>query len=182
MSRQIQYELLAMALSYPSYELLAAIKDGEFDRVFACQAPVPSSLEEMEIEYCRMFVGPGHVEAPPYESVYRGNDINLQKGCVMGPPVAEVKKIYAESGLQLADGFADMPDHIAVETWFLAYLEAMTAVDPEGQYAETKKRFLTQHIGQWITPFYQAVQQHGKHSWYKYTVDMLHNIIQEEMN
>jgi TorA maturation chaperone TorD len=94
MSRQIQYELLAMALSYPSYELLAAIKDGEFDRVFACQAPVPSSLEEMEIEYCRMFVGPGHVEAPPYESVYRGNDINLQKGCVIGQQFKGVGNKY----------------------------------------------------------------------------------------
>ncbi len=182
MSRQIQYELLALALSYPNSELYTAIKDGEFDRVFARPAPVPSSLEEMETEYCRMFVGPGHVEAPPYESVYRGSDINLQKGCVMGPPVAEVIKAYTESGLQLADAFSDLPDHVAVETWFLAFLEAMAAVDPQGKYAENKQQFLSRHIGQWITPFSQAVQRHGKHSWYKYAVDMLHNTIQADMS
>ncbi|NLB88040.1 MAG: molecular chaperone TorD family protein, partial [Syntrophomonadaceae bacterium] len=68
------YELLSIALSYPQAELLKLIRDGVFDETFGKKAPVPADLEELEVEYCRLFVGPGHVDVPPYESVY--NDDN----------------------------------------------------------------------------------------------------------
>ncbi|MFY9141159.1 MAG: molecular chaperone TorD family protein, partial [Thermacetogeniaceae bacterium] len=123
MSKHQRFELLAKALFYPTQELMDAIKEGLYSEEFG-EAPVPSNLEELEVEYCRLFVGPGRVEVPPYESVYHGHDSTMQQGLVMGPVTLEVKELYYEAGLQLAADFSDMPDHIAVETLFLAYLEA----------------------------------------------------------
>lgn len=180
--RKQQYELLALALSYPNTDLLEAIQEGDYDQAFGLNAPVPASLEELEVEYCRMFVGPGHVEVPPYESVYQGHEHNMQKETVMGEAAIEVQKMYAQAGLQLAANFSDMPDHIAVETWFLAYLEAMAATEPQGDYLEYKKQFLNQHIGQWVAPFVEGIQQRGRHPWYEFAAKLLLETVNRELS
>ncbi|HWQ74124.1 MAG TPA: molecular chaperone TorD family protein [Syntrophomonas sp.] len=182
MLKQQQYELLALALSYPNPDLLKAIQAGDFEQAFGQNAPIPASLEELEVEYCRMFVGPGHIEVPPYESVYRGHDHNMQKGTIMGPATVDVREMYARSGLQLAANFTDMPDHIAVETWFLAYLEAMASTDPQGNYIEYKKQFLDQHLGQWVEPFVEGIQRRGRHPWYEFAANLLYETIQSELS
>lgn len=182
MLKQQQYELLALALSYPNPDLMEAIQAGHYDRAFGINAPVPKSLEELEVEYCRMFVGPGHVEVPPYESVYRGHDHNMQKGTVMGEAAVDVQKMYAQAGLQLTADFSDMPDHIAVETWFLAYLEAMAATDPLGDYLEYKKQFLGRHLGLWVASFNEGIQQRGRHPWYGFAANLLFETINKELS
>jgi TorA maturation chaperone TorD len=181
MSNQNRYELLALALSYPHPELVNAIEQGQYDKEFGQTAPFPVNLEELEVEYCRLFVGPGHVEVPPYESVYREHDIKMQQGLVMGPPTAAVSKLYREAGLQLAQGFHDMPDHIAAETWFLAYLEAMAAHSADGQdFLQQKRQFMDQHLGQWAGAFAEAVRKASRHAWYIYISKLLAETIAAE--
>lgn len=180
MSKQNRFELLALALSYPNPELVDAIEQGKYDNEFGKTAPHPVNLEELEVEYCRLFVGPGHVEVPPYESVYREHDIKMQKGLVMGPPAVEVNKLYQEAGLQLAQGFHDMPDHIAAETWFLAYLEAMTKNTEEQDCLQHKQQFIDQHLGQWVVTFAEAVQKASHHAWYIYISQLLAETIEAE--
>lgn len=180
MLRQHRYELLALALSYPNQELLSAIEQGLYDEAFKKTAPIPSDLDELEVEYCRLFVGPGHVEVPPYESVYRSHEISMQKGTVLGPAAVEVSQSYLEAGLQLASDFGDMPDHIAVETWFLAYLEAMAAANPEGDFLQYKQQFIEKHLGQWVITFAQEVRKASRHPWYSFTGDLLMEMFQTE--
>ncbi len=146
MSKQQQYALLAKALFYPTTELIDAVEKGLYSEEFGA-VPLPGSLEDLEVEYCRLFVGPGHVEVPPYESVYHGHDSTMQQGLVMGPVTMEVKELYYEAGLQLAAEFSDMPDHIAVETLFLAYLEAQLELSADENLLRQKHLFLKNHIG-----------------------------------
>lgn len=180
MSQQQRYELLALALSYPHPDLMTAIREGSYDKEFGKTAPLPASLEELEIEYCRLFVGPGHVEVPPYESVYRGHDIKMQEGLVMGQVSEKVEKFYHQTGLQLAPEFHDMPDHIAVETWFLAYLEAMAKDNSEGDYWLKKQQFVEEHLRQWTIPFTEAVKRVSRHPWYIYACQLLAETIAAE--
>lgn len=180
MSKQQQYELLALAFSYPQEELISAIRTGVYDKLLASSAPIPIRLEDLEVEYCRLFVGPGHVEVPPYESVYRQHDINMQAGLVMGESALEVKAKYQQAGLQITDDFHDMPDHIAVEILFLAYLEAMAGMYPEAGYQEDKQRFIHEHLGRWVEPFAREVMEHSRHPWYTFASYLLIDIIQSE--
>lgn len=182
MSKPYRYELLALALSYPHPELIDAIEQGRYDKEFGKSAPLPANLEELEVEYCRLFVGPGHVEVPPYESVYREHDIKMQKGLVMGPAAVEVNKLYQQAGLQLAQGFHDMPDHIAAETWFLAYLEASAQNEQEQDFFEQKRQFINEHLGQWAAAFAEAVIKVTRHPWYLYASQLLAEAIEAEKN
>jgi TorA maturation chaperone TorD len=181
MTMKRRYELLAMALSYPAPDLMLAVEKGYFDEVFGKSVPIPASLEELEVEYCRLFVGPGHVDVPPYESVYRGQDIAMQSGLVMGQAALDVKKDYYQAGLQLADTFTDMPDHVAVEVLFLAYLEAMAETTPGGNFLAQKRRFIKDHLGQWVSPFAEAVQQKSRLPWYAFASGLLKETVQTEL-
>ncbi len=176
------YDLLSLAFSYPGERLLKVIKAGIFDEVFGKNAPIPNDLEELEVEYCRLFVGPGLVEVPPYESVYRNPELNMQKGLVMNNIVFEIEKKYKKAGLKINQEFTDMPDHIAVETLFIAYLEAMDQTHPEGDFMQQKKQFLQNHLGSWGLLFANEVIKKGYHPWYIYIAEILAETLRADID
>lgn len=175
------YELLSLAFSYPGENLFVAIKEGAFGDVFGKTAPIPETIEELEVEYCRLFVGPGVVEVPPYESIYRATELEIQKGLVMGDVAFEVQNKYKKAGLAIKKDFTDMPDHIAVEILFVAYLEAMESSNPGQNYLEHKDQFMKEHLGVWVPNFIDAIKRKGHHPWYIYVAGLLEDTIMTEL-
>jgi len=134
------------------------------------------TLRLLKVEYNRLFVGPGHVLAPPYESVYKTRDKDNQLGIVMGEDTIAVRKLYRQAGLEIADSFKDLPDHIAVELYFMSYLcnlEFLSADEEEESQAEIlkikelQKEFLIDHLGTWIADFSQAVDKETSSEFYR---------------
>jgi DMSO reductase family type II enzyme chaperone len=121
-------------------------------------------LQALEIEYNRLFVGPGRPEAAPYESVYRD-----PHGQVMGPATRDVVRHYREAGLAPASDHHDLPDHVAMELSFMAYLalEESTAQGEEAQiWLEKEQTFLQEHLGTWLPLFCQRVTAASRHPFY----------------
>jgi len=107
--RELIEELAASAKSiYPS---LASV--GEKLKEIVPQV----ELQPLQVEYARLFVGPFHVEAPPYGSVYLETN-----GRLMGESTIAVKKFYQKYGLELDQDFSELPDHISAELEFVYYL------------------------------------------------------------
>src|SRR3990172_1400940 len=71
--------------------------------------------QELMAEYCRLFVGPGKLRCPPFESVYRDG------GTVMGSSTYGVLQCYQEGRFQPA-GPREPPDHMASELQFMSHL------------------------------------------------------------
>ncbi|HZK43754.1 MAG TPA: molecular chaperone TorD family protein [Syntrophomonadaceae bacterium] len=178
---QERYELLSLALSYPSQELMDLIEKRTFDKVFNEVAPFTGSLEDLEVEYCRLFVGPAHVEVPPYESVYRGHGNSMQKGNVKGSASIQVAEVYRKAGLTLNQEFTDLPDHIAVETLFIAYLESMKVVSPDEGFDEIQNQFVKNHLVQWAPVFADDVIKKTRNPWYSYIASLLTDIVIEQL-
>ncbi|MBI4590926.1 MAG: molecular chaperone TorD family protein [Candidatus Rokubacteria bacterium] len=118
-------------------------------------------LEELKGDYHRLFVGPYHLEAPPYESCYRGRG-----GAVMGEAAVEVLQSYGEAGLALHPDVRNPPDHIALELHFLGLLAREEAAlwrrkSPErlGSCLRRQQSFLSDHLALWIAPFSERVQE-----------------------
>lgn len=172
-----EYELLALAFSYPDQQLLETIHSGIFDRYFTAEVPQPGCLEDLEVEYCRLFVGPGHVEVPPYESVYRHNSHPLQQGCVMGSACVDVRRLYQEAGLMLNPGFSEMEDHIAVETIFMAYLLEQGEQEPQSPYRKQATHFLQDHLQEWAPVFAAQVEARTRHPWYAFVARELGQLV-----
>lgn len=113
---------------------------------------------ELRDDYQRLFVGPYHLEAPPYESCYRG------ARTVMGAAAAEVRRSYEEAGLALNPDLRELPDHIALELGFLGLLARdEAALRRAGRTAELgaclqrQECFLADHLTRWIAPFSERV-------------------------
>ena len=122
------------------------------------------ALRTLEIEYNRLFVGPGRPQASPYESVYRD-----PRGLVMGPAAQDVGRRYAEAGLALAPDHHDLPDHVATELGFVAYL-ALQEAEAQGQDAtawlDRERAFLRDHLTVWLPRFCRRVREASRHPFY----------------
>lgn len=127
-----------------------------------------TSIEYQLIEYSRLFLGPFNLVAPPYGSVW------LDKNkTVMGDSTSSVAAFYQTNGLQLANDFHELPDHIAVELEFLSYLcfkqrEARVTEDTAGveRYAQAHQVFLSTFLLSWLTPFCEAIINDGEAPFY----------------
>ena len=111
-------------------------------------------LEETNIEYTRLFEGPGQHPAPPFASFYLGD------GTVMGAPAVAVRQEYIKWNLApiLIGKIPD--DHIALELTFMSYLanEAYLALSKNNNsllyvLLKTQEEFLNKHLISWALQF-----------------------------
>ncbi|MBI5710863.1 MAG: molecular chaperone TorD family protein [Candidatus Eisenbacteria bacterium] len=114
--------------------------------------------EEARREHLRLFVGPYHVPAPPYESVYRS-----PQRLVMQEPAHAVRRAYAEAGVAV-ERLGEIPDdHLACELEFAGLLLAHAAVSggpgaPDGRDAMERHRlFLTEHLLAWTPDLHRDI-------------------------
>jgi TorA maturation chaperone TorD len=140
-------------------------------------------------EYTRLFIGPGHLPAPPYESVHRQDVPELERGLVMGRSTVDARRQYAEAGLQLSPDFTDLPDHIAVELEFMYFLctkeaEAWQVQDGEAalQRRAAEHAFLSEHLSKWVPTFCQAVTQAAQEEFYRGLVCLTQVWVEGECN
>lgn len=166
------YELLALGFSPPSEELMEVIKEGETLSPWPGQEQVRTlrtfNREELIPEYHRLFVGPGSLPAPPYESVYR------EGWTVMGETTVDVIRQYAEAGYTLAASFIDLPDHVVAELGFMSLLceeeaQAWRADKEEDALAllRREERFLSDHLAVWLPPFCDRVAVAAEREFYR---------------
>ena len=140
-------------------------------------------FRNLEHEYNRLFVGPGHVACPPYESVYLGDGHGGEKGLVLGPSSVDVRTAYREAGLGLDKGFTDLPDHIAVELEFMKYLcdrESDESVKGEPAWGSRQAKFIRSHLGRWTPPFADSVTKNTTSPFYLTAARLLTEFVAEE--
>ena len=133
------------------------------------EAFAAAPLEELLVDYTRLFLGPVDTRAKPYGSVWLDDDAPL-----MGDSTMAVLQHYEDGGFEVDEGFRDLPDHVAVELEFLYVLlfreaEAQLRHDTETLAGLTRMRlrFLAEHLGQWVEPFAAAVAAGAETPYYR---------------
>ncbi|MBI2894006.1 MAG: molecular chaperone TorD family protein [Deltaproteobacteria bacterium] len=152
-------ELLRVLAEADSLELLAQHFGRELgDGLRAMRAGLAGGEEAREAirrDYVALFVGPRKKLAPPWESVYRSPG-----RLVMQEPEREVVRAFAEQRVGF-EGMGQKPaDHIALELQFVALLLERSAHKRAARAA--LRRFLDQHILQWVPAFAADVRKHAK--------------------
>ncbi len=146
------------ALGQIAVELLRALEIPQGEQ------QAEQALRDLEIEYNRLFVGPGHPQNPPYESVQRH-----PRGMVIEAVVQDVARQYAQAGLGMAADYYDLPDHVATELGFMAYLamqEAEANNDEKEMWVERERAFLRDHLGVWLPRFCRQIWETSRHPFY----------------
>ncbi len=159
--------LLCAETAVSAFALLSEEKGDVLDRVgpflegLRAKANDPAFLEEAKTEYMHLFVGPDKLVAPPWESVYRGEDAMLFQAVTL-----EVREIYRGFGL-LPEGYPHVADDsLALELAFMSKLAERAAEDLRNgdetglcRLLESSQEFLEKHLLRWIPKFLERMQK-----------------------
>lgn len=165
-ARSHLYALLATIFrGEPKAELLRRLRDPALSRSLA-EAGIDLGdefdgraeaelIEDLAVEYARLFLGPGpHIA--PYASVYLG----AEGAGLWGPATVWVKRFIRDAGFEYSDGYRDLPDHISVELEFMGEMTAREASALENRDPDEAKRireieteFLADHLAIWAPLF-----------------------------
>ncbi len=141
-------EELAGALDYPIADALA-----DYRRAIAA-APADDGLLAL---YSRLFLVPGvahpHINAATYLD-----------GTPHGGTLRQLVECYRACGLEKDDSLADLPDHVATQLEFTAWLFAAAAARAAGdRHAPATpldaKDFIVGFVARWAPPFRQDLEQ-----------------------
>jgi TorA maturation chaperone TorD len=125
----------------------------------------PDAIERLNNEFTALFVGPGKVEADPWESFYLSRDNTLFQSITL-----EVRKAYVAQGFipQRYPNVAD--DHVALELDFMTRLAERLASAFEthdsratADYRFASESFIREHLINWVPAFANALRK-AKHA------------------
>lgn len=178
------YNLLRqLFLKEPSKEVLLALSDvspGEDEEIDAGLKLMASSvkknkdrldawLEELAIEYARLFIGPQNPPAVPYASFYLSESRSL-----MSDETIDVRKRYLEAGMAVRELYSIPDDHAGIEFEFIYYLtKRIIELFEKGQREEstrlyeTRSDFIKGHMSKWIPLFANKINESTTEDFYK---------------
>lgn len=149
------------------------------------ETPRAKLVEDLALEYTRLFIGPGsHIS--PNESMHvdaRFGEANE----LWGERTVAVKKFMEGAGVAVRDDFPGMPDHITAEFEFMQRLlekEAEAWADGADELAgnilKIENRFYEEHLSQWVCRFCERVGEAAEHAFYKQFADVTRGFIRFE--
>jgi putative dimethyl sulfoxide reductase chaperone len=146
------------------------------------EAFAAQDLQELLVDYTRLFLGPMQALATPYGSAWSGRELAQAED-----PTAAVREIYVQGGFDIGEDFADLPDHVAVELEFLYLLlftqhEATRSGDAEelATIQLLQRKFLHEHLGVWVGTFAAAVKAHAETAFYRELANLTERFVQME--
>ena len=164
LSREIDQQLLD-ELRTPAF---AAAMTGLGIRLDELTHGDDSILEQLAIEFTRLFLGPGkHVS--PHESVQIG-----QNGILNDATTVQVSRFIEVAGYQFKTDSKRYPDHICSEFEFMEALiskQAEALVNDDLEEAETSQmlqdEFIQRHLVRWVPQFCDEIEQSATLPLYK---------------
>lgn len=125
-------------------------------------------IERLREEYTRLFIGPG-----PHVSLYASAHYP-DEGQLWGDSTMRVKRFIEATGLSFNDNWDSIPDHIAIELELMRKLcereaEAWLAsnISDACLAVNLEKRFLEDHLSEWIPRFLEKVLAAEPNSFYR---------------
>lgn len=107
-------------------------------------------------EFQRLFIGPGPLAAPPWESYYRSKD-NL----LFDEWTYQIRELFHQFGLQSEKEHKEPDDHLLLELEFMIYLADLFAqeTDPDrfANLLDSQIHMLENHFIKWIPYFCERV-------------------------
>lgn len=156
--------LVSCLFTYPDQPPAPAPIPGEPEAEMLLEAMRSLAPVRLQNEYVRLFINAlPEVPCAPYGSVYL-------EGSVMGESTVRVGEIYRKYGLETTE----LPDHIAVESEFLAWLHGEAAKD---EAAREDYRYLLDHLKEWTSLFFARVEQHDQLGCYRQSARLARDLL-----
>jgi len=156
--------------------------EGEIEilKGFLTQSPPQILLRDFKEEHHRLFSDTGKERISLVESFYKpwtqdphcSLPFAKEKGFLMGDSAIHLSTLFQHCGLEVAEPFKGMPDHILIELEFLSYLYR-EAGDRE------IKRFIEDHLD-WVPFLKESFEKAHAHPFYISLIEVLDLFISRE--
>lgn len=142
----------------------------------ADEEELPTWVTKEREEFQRLFIGPGPLQAPPWESVYTSKEANLFDRATL-----EVRAIYLEQGYQFSRYQHEPDDHLALELEFMAkMIEQWLQLEDEEERSislHVQHDFLKQHLINWVPLFAQRIEKLSNSRFYQGLAHLLQQFL-----
>jgi TorA maturation chaperone TorD len=137
---------------------------------------------DIHIEYTRLFVGPHHLPAPPYESVYRSPE-----RLMMQDETIDVRSIYAKNGFRVARINQEPDDTIGIELEFMCAMSKASAdalvANNRAKLADlisTQRQFCDNHLSKWVPDFCKDIIDNSTCEFWKSVAAFTRSFLEED--
>ena len=128
-----------------------------------------ADFHSLKRDYARLFVGPTRLQAPPWESVYRGEEHLLFE-----EETLQVRAMYRQFGFAVPSTFVQPDDHFGLEMLFVAHLCRLGTHALQDEQAlrldsirQALTAFFADHICQWSDQFLSDVRTKAATPYYQ---------------
>lgn len=136
-------------------------------------------IEELALEYARLFIGPKNPPAVPYASFYLS-----ESHLLMTDETIDIRKRYLDAGMAVKELYSIPDDHVGIELEFIYYLTQkiieLFEQDQRGDASrlfELRSDFLSDHMALWLPFFADKVIGFAAEDFYKGAAHILRGII-----
>lgn len=144
-----------------------------------------AALEELAVEYARLFVGPGpHILL--HESAHVGGP-DGERPDLLGPRGTALRGLYISEGLSLCECSGLFPEHLGVELEYMRWLcsreaDCWRCNDRAGadQTRERQQSFLEEHLCSWLPSLLPRVDEASSLPFYPRLIALAENFITGE--
>jgi TorA maturation chaperone TorD len=167
---------------YSFFERYIQSREGtkELLKGFLTKGNVENLLEDLKVEYDRLFSGLSEESISLVESFYKPWTLDArcplpfasERGLLMGDSAVHLLAIYQQCGLEVSEEFKSCPDHIVMELEFLSYLYER-ATDGE------VKMFIEDHLD-WIPLLKENFERLQAHPFYLSALEVLDFFLNRE--
>lgn len=141
--------------------LIEAAEERGVDPVQACS-----------VEYTRLFVGPPSPAAPPWETMYRGENVTVG----FGQATVEMRALLCETGLELRNENNQYEDHLGIELLYLSTVCARLAEEPDENGAQVAS-FMDEHPLAWAGKLRDRIAQDSPDGYFAALVDLVQAVL-----
>lgn len=176
----------------PTAALLHRMRDPHVRKALAAAGVAPDTdppdrpendlIEDLAVEYTRLFIGPGN-HIPPYASVHLWGE----GGSLWGASTAWVKRFIETAGFEYRPDYHDLPDHIGVELEFMHEVAAREArafeEEDEAELAtlrQTQREFVGKHLALWVPAFCEEVMARAELPFYGEIAKLTRDFVSSE--
>ena len=138
------------------------------------------TFDTLRSDYNRLFFGPGHLEAPLWESVHFNDERMLFQ-----EQTAQVRNWYQRFGLATTSAAREPEDHLGLELTFLAHLAAqgLQAIDDQrpadvNALLAAQCQFLREHPLRWVPTWYRLVEHEARTEFWRGIAQLTHGAVQ----
>lgn len=156
-------------------ELLGALERALNDLIY---------FRELQLDYDRLFIVPGPNLTFPYESCYTHRNVDGTFGLLWQESAQDMQRILTEWEIKFAEGWDLIPDHLAVELFFMAELCHRRAKskgpDEDEALRNWQSIFFNKHLLPWAFEFLNRLEEKADTAFYRGGAKLLREFLTEE--